>query len=65
MKYSDWSKIYSYGMILGSIATVIIFLVLMFLGLDKTFPVYIWVLAWGIIVILFIIGAWYVFVKKK
>jgi amino acid transporter len=65
MKYSDWSKIYSYGMVLGSIATVIIFLVLMFLGLDKILPVYVWVLVWGIIVILFVIGAWYFLVKKK
>ncbi|MCK4364957.1 MAG: hypothetical protein KAW45_02795 [Thermoplasmatales archaeon] len=65
MKYNEFSKIYSYGMGLGSIATVIIFLSLMFLGLDKTLPVYVWVLVWGIIVILFVIGAWYFLIKKK
>ena len=65
MKYNEFSKIYAYGMGLGSIATVIIFLSLMFLGLDKILPVYVWVLVWSIIVILFVIGVWYFLIKKK
>jgi hypothetical protein len=57
MKYRDFSKIYTYGLFLGSIITTVIFLVLFFLGLDKKFQIYELVLAWGVIVILFVIGA--------
>jgi len=65
MKYKKWSKIYTYGLVLGSIVAALIVLPIFLLGYDDAIPVYSWVLLWGIIVILFVILAWLYFEKKK
>ena len=65
MEYKEWSKIYTYGLVLGGIIATLIVLPIFLLSYDDVIPVYGWVLVWGVIVIIFVILAWAYLGKKK
>jgi hypothetical protein len=65
MEYKEWSKIYTYGFILGGIIASLIVFTIFLLGYDNVIPTYGWVLMWGVIVVLFTIIAWSYFGTKK
>jgi len=65
MEYKEWSVIYTYGLFLGSAVGAVVIILLWLLGFDKSIPYLGKLLIYLIVVIPFVIGAWYYKVKKK
>jgi len=65
MNYKEWSIIYSYGLFLGSAVGALIVALLSLLGIVKSLSLPLALLLYLVIVIPFIIGAWYFKIKIK
>ena len=64
MDYNEFGKALA-SMFLAGIIVVPIFLILMFLGLDRILPMYILVILWGVIVVVLGISLYIILKKKK
>ncbi|MCK5261954.1 MAG: hypothetical protein KAJ44_07210 [Thermoplasmatales archaeon] len=64
MDYYEFCKRYS-SILLAGIISIPIFLILTFLGLDKILPLYIFVVLWGVFVVVVGVLLYPILKKKK